>query len=182
MEYQPPSALDEAFFANSTPKEVERGTLIQREGETTRASFKVIKGCLLSYVLDKAGKKHIIQFAPEGWFISDMNSYFNQTPSELFIEAIEDSTVIPFAKSYEEEAKNLSTEALLDLNTKFRKSLISANKRLISLLSATAEERYLEFTETYPTLVQRLSQKLIASYIGITPEYLSGIRRKLATK
>jgi hypothetical protein len=78
--------------------------------------------------------------------------------------------------------ENWNTDALKQMNIKLRNNLIATNKRLIAMLSATAEERYIGFTETYPTLVQRLPLKLIASYIGITPEYLSEIRRKLAGK
>ena len=111
-----------------------------------------------------------------------MGSFFHQQPSDIFIEAIEDSEVELYSRAVLTEMENLGSNALMQMNSKLRNNLIATNKRLIAMLSATAEERYVGFTETYPTLVQRLPLKLIASYIGITPEYLSEIRRKLARK
>ncbi|MGR3810392.1 Crp/Fnr family transcriptional regulator [Jiulongibacter sp. NS-SX5] len=163
-------------------KKVSKGTILQREGDKSSAAYHVLKGCLKSYVIDASGKEHIIQFAPEDWFITDMDSFTNGTPSLLFIEAIEDSEIHmeydPAAFNFELFERN----ELVNIATKLRNSIIAANKRLINLLSASAETRYHDFVKTYPTLVQRLPLKLIASYIGITPEYLSEIRRKIARK
>ncbi|MFK7949486.1 MAG: Crp/Fnr family transcriptional regulator [Saprospiraceae bacterium] len=123
-----------------------------------------------------------MQFAPEGWLISDMDSFTNGTPSNIFIDAIEDSEISIISKFDYRDFHSLEKEALIEMSIKYRNNLIATNKRIISLLSATAKERYVEFTQTYPTLVQRLPLKLIASYIGITPEYLSDLRRKIAKK
>lgn len=161
---------------------VAKGTVLQQAGETSNTGYRVVKGCLKSYVLDRSGKEHIVQFAPEDWLITDMGSFFHQQPSDIFIEAIEDSEVELYSRAVLTEMENLGSNALMQMNSKLRNNLIATNKRLIAMLSATAEERYIDFTETYPTLVQRLPLKLIASYIGITPEYLSEIRRKLARK
>ncbi len=170
------------LFSGSKTITVQKGAILQRAGGTTNAAYKVISGCLKSYVLDGSNKEHIVQFAPEGWFISDMNSFYNQSPSDVFIEAIEDSEVAILRRSTF-AASNLSdSDSLIEINNKLRNSLIASNKRLIALLSATAQERYIGFTETYPTLVKRLPLKLIASYIGITPEYLSDVRRKIAKR
>ena len=111
-----------------------------------------------------------------------MDSSTNQKPSSIFIEAIEDSQVSFLSASDFGNFSNLEKELLTEISTKLRNNLIATNKRIISLLSATAKKRYIEFTQTYPTLVQRLPLKLIASYIGITPEYLSDLRRKIAKK
>lgn len=170
------------LFNDSKPRSVAKGTILQHAGDTTKLAFKVVNGCLKSYVIDKSGKEHILQFAPEGWFLSDMNSFYNQLPSEVFIEAIEDSELVTYSRNSLTQTKDWEKDVLIEINNKLRNNLIATNKRLIALLSFTAEQRYLEFAETYPTLVQRLSLKLIASYIGITPEYLSEIRRKLAGK
>ncbi len=176
------SKNDVNLFSDSKTKTVSRGTILQQAGDTTNIGYKVVSGCLKSYVLDKSGKEHIVQFAPEDWFISDMDSFYNRLPSDLYIEAIEDSELAIFKKEGFADLPDWNREALVEINTKLRNSLIASNRRLISLLSATAEQRYIDFTETYPTLVQRLPLKLIASYIGITPEYLSELRRKLARK
>ena len=170
------------FEAKVKSIKVKRGEVLQSAGDISKKAYRVESGCLKSYVIDNSGKVHIIQFAPENWLISDMASFFNQEPSKIFIEAIEDSHLLVYSHDAYADLEKLNDYFILEMNIKLRNSLIATNKRLISLLSATAEQRYIDFTHTYPMLVQRLSLKLIASYIGITPEYLSEIRRKLAGK
>lgn len=167
---------------NSKTKKISKGEILLSFGDIASFAYKVESGCLRSYVIDNTGKEHILQFAPEDWVISDMDSFTNEKPSIVFIDAIEDSEVSFISKSNFDDFHFLERETLIEISIKFRNNLIATNKRIISLLSATAEERYIEFTETYPTLVQRLPLKLIASYIGITPEYLSDLRRKIAKK
>lgn len=169
-------------YGDIKTKTLRRGTVLQHAGDITKVAYRVKKGCLKSYVIDKSGKEHIVHFAPEDWFISDMGSFFSEKPSDIFIEAIEDSEVMVLQGSSFKNLADLNNEMLVDINHKLRNSLIATNKRLVGLLSFTAEERYIEFTKTYPMLVQRLPLKLIASYIGITPEYLSEIRRKIVVK
>lgn len=170
------------LFDNLQTKKIPKGTILLHKGDVCKSVYKVIKGCLRSYVIDKAGKEHILQFAAEDWLISDMDSFVNKKPSNIFIDAMEDSEVILLTSSNYNDISQLDYIDLLEQNKKLINNLITTNKRLINLLSATAEERYLDFTETYPTLVQRLPLKLIASYLGMTPEYLSDVRRKLAQK
>lgn len=109
-----------------------------------------------------------------------MDSFTNEKPSQIFIDAIEDSEVSVISKSDFRDFSVLEKDLLVQMSIKYRNNLIAANKRIISLLSASEVKRYIEFTETYPTLVQRLPLKMIAPYIGVTPEYLSEIRRKMA--
>lgn len=163
-------------------KTISKGEMLLSQGEIANYGYLVKKGCLKSYTIDAAGKEHIVQFAPENWMISDLDSFTNRVPSLVFIEAIENSEYIPLSKSDFGAVNELEKEAVVEIANKYRNNLIAANKRIIGLLSATAEQRYLAFTDTYPTLVQRLPLKLIASYIGVTPEYLSDIRRKIAKK
>lgn len=166
----------------SKTKKLSKGDILLSFGDICSYGYMVKSGCLRSYVIDNAGKEHILQFAPEGWLVSDMDSFTNEKPTVIFIDAIEDSEIAFISKSDVGDFHTLEKELLVQMSIKYRNNLIATNKRIISLLSATAEQRYLDFTETYPTLVQRLPLKLIASYIGITPEYLSGLRRKLAKK
>jgi CRP-like cAMP-binding protein len=170
------------IWTNFKSKSISKGKILLYQGEICSVYYKVLKGCLKSYVIDKSGKEHILQFAPEGWFISDMDSYINNKPSNIFIDAIEDSEVLFLSEDHFGSIEKLDKEILIELNGRLFRNLISTNKRLINLLSASAEERYIDFTETYPTLLQRLPLKLIASYLGMTPEYLSDVRRKLAKK
>jgi CRP-like cAMP-binding protein len=169
-------------FDNIRTSKILKGTILLHKGEICKCGYKIISGCLKSYVIDHSGKEHILQFAPEDWIISDLDSLFNNKPSSIFIEAIEDTELLKLDASGFEKLSNVSDNYLKEFNFKLTRNLISLNKRLIGLLSSTAEERYLEFIKTYPTIIQRIPLKLIASYIGITPEYLSEIRRKLAKK
>ncbi|MFK8163002.1 MAG: Crp/Fnr family transcriptional regulator [Lewinella sp.] len=167
---------------NSKKIKVSKGQILLAQGDIATFGYKVESGCLKSYVIDKAGKEHILQFAPEGWVISDLDSASNSKPTVVFIDAIENSEVSLIAFADFGNFHQLEKGLLAEMSTKLRNNLVATNRRVIGLLSATAEERYIEFTQTYPTLVQRIPLKLIASYIGITPEYLSELRRKLAKK
>jgi len=163
-------------------KKVEKGTIILRAGEVSNYCFKVLKGCLKSFVFDNTGREHILQFAPENWWISDLDSFLNNKPSGVFIVALEDSEVVYFDKADYANLKNLPNSELLEEINLLTNNIISQNKRLILLLSSTGEERYLTFIQTYPNLTQRLPLKLIASYVGVTPEHLSYLRKKIAQK
>lgn len=167
---------------NSETKTVSKGTILLHQGDLCKAVFTVKKGCLKSYTTDNSGKEHILQFAPEGWDISDLDSFLNDKPSIVCIVAIEDSEFIISNKDFLLNYESFDKPALIELNNKLLHNIIATNRRLIALLAASAEERYIGFTQIYPNLVQRLPLKLIASYIGITPEYLSEIRRKIAQK
>ena len=142
----------------------------------------VLKGVLRSYFVNNEGIDYTIQFAIEDWFISDFNSYINQTPASLFVEAIENSIVQQI--SYKE------VEELCDKNPKFerffrlvaQKSFAFSQRRVLSNLGKSAEERYLEFFSLYPSIVQRVPQYALASYLGMSPEFLSKIRKRLVTK
>ena len=169
-------------FESNTIKHYKKGTILLAQGDRCLYAYKVKKGCLKSYVLDKAGKEHILQFSPEGWIVSDMNSFVYDVPATLFIDAIEDSELVVFDRNFVNATQEQTKEKLIQVIKIFTNNIIATQKRLMSLLSATAEDRYFDFVQTYPTLVQRLPLKLIASYIGITPEYLSEIRKKITKK
>jgi CRP-like cAMP-binding protein len=163
-------------------KNVKKRTILLHKGDLCKYTYKVIKGCLKSYVIDKNGKEHILHFAADDWLINDMDSFINNKPSNIFIDAVEDSEVAFLKKSDYNTISQLNHSDLVEMNKKLVNNIIAANKRLSSLLSATSEERYIDFIETYPTLIQQLPLKLIASYLGMTPEYLSEVRRKLSKK
>ncbi|WP_299251745.1 Crp/Fnr family transcriptional regulator [uncultured Aquimarina sp.] len=142
----------------------------------------ILKGAFRSYFVNDEGIEHTIQFAIEDWFISDFNSYVNQSPASLFVEALEDSTVQQI--TYED------VENLCDKNQKFerffrlvaQKSFAFSQRRVLSNLGKSAEERYLDFFNRYPSIVQRVPQYTLASYLGMSPEFLSKIRKRLTTK
>jgi CRP-like cAMP-binding protein len=172
--------LDMTIFNKAELKTITKGTILLQQGQLCKFGCKVIKGCLKSYIIDPFGKEHIMQFAPEGWLITDMDSVFNQVPSNTYIEAIEDSVVYWLQNKMTDFFDDLTAEELREQSKMMTRNIIASNKRTRLLLSSTGKERYLDFIQTYPTLAKRLPLKDIAAYIGVTPEYLSEIRRKLA--
>ncbi|MEM0516914.1 MULTISPECIES: Crp/Fnr family transcriptional regulator [Aequorivita] len=176
--------LDEALHITADLKRIKykKGNIVLRKGDLCNHSFFVEKGLLRSYMLEDDGKERVIQFAPENWFIVDRSSvYFNDT-SESFIEAVEDSEVVLLSENFICKA-NENNSSFSKFNDKLLHNHIrQLQKRINLLLGATAENRYLSFIETYPDLLLRVPQWMIASYLGITPESLSRVRKELAHK
>ena len=163
-------------------KKVEKGKIILQLGEVCQYTYFVTRGCLRSYVIDDKGKEHILQFAIENWWISEQVSFMNHEPAIYFIDAVEDTE---FVQTDEQgwQTFHQIVPAATEMNRKLQmNSLRSFQKRLISHLSASGEERYTSFIKTYPPLALRLPQKMIASYLGVTPESLSRIRKELANQ
>ena len=163
-------------------KKVPKGVFLLQYGEVCRNTFFVEKGLLRMFSIDKNGKEHIIQFAPENWLIGDRSSLYFNEKSNYFIEAIEESEIsfLPrdfFNKLLEEFPNSIEKNDLV-----LQKHVKSLQDRINSLLGETAEERYLKFTKRYPDLLIRVPQWMIASYLGITPESLSRVRKELARK
>lgn len=163
-------------------KKVEKGSIQLQQGDICHHSFFVSKGLLRSYTIDETGKEHIIQFAPENWIISDRSSsYFNE-PSELFIDAIEDTEIVFIDKNFIDAAAEISPSFRQQDNIALHNHIRQLQKRVNLLLGATAEQRYLDFITIYPSLTLRIPQWMIASYLGITPETLSRVRKELAKR
>ncbi|MCX2452695.1 Crp/Fnr family transcriptional regulator [Pedobacter sp. PLR] len=162
-------------------KSFDKNEMILMKGEVSPHGYFVLSGLLRSYSIDAKGKTHIIQFAPEQWWLSDRNGMFNEA-SEFFIDAIEPTQAVLMPKGFIDEAAK-HVPCMYDLNnTMLNNSIRFMHKRINMLLSATAEERYLNFIQLYPNLTLRVPQWMIASYLGITPESLSRVRKDLAHK
>lgn len=159
-------------FEGTTIKFIKKGTILQKEGNYQFKSYAVKKGLLRSYMIDKQGKEHIFMFAPEGWIISDFYAAFNGAKTQLFIDVIEDSQVIEINKTI----NDLSTEQLKIGLQKALKRVGVLQNRIVMQMSSSAWDRYQYFIEIYPDLYSRIPQKMIASYLGITPQALSRIR------
>lgn len=163
-----------------TPRTISKGEILLNKGDICLYTCFIVKGCLRSYVIDDKGKEHILQFAPENWWISEQISLINKEPAMYFIDAVEDTQYLAVDETFFKEFHRV-VPAARDMSDRLQlNSLRSLQKRLISHLSATGEERYLAFIKTYPPLALRLPQRMIASYLGVTPESLSRIRKELA--
>ncbi len=163
-------------------KTIKKKSFLLREGEVCKFEGFVTKGLFRVYHIDKNGFEQVLYFAIENWWITDIDSFTTETPSQLFIEALEDSEVLLISKKDKEFAySNLpKVEKLFRVMT--QKTHVALQRRMIDNLSKTAESRYIEFAEKYPQLIQRLSNIQVAAYLGITNVFLSNIRKKIALK
>jgi CRP-like cAMP-binding protein len=158
-------------------RKVMKGQFLVHEGGVCRCTYYVNDGSLRTYFIDMSGKEHIVQFAIEGWWISDLNSFIFQMPATFNVEAIEDSHILelPF------QNLEMLYEKIPKLERYFRiitqRAFVSFQQRIVQNFSMTAEERYLAFQAKYPKLELRIPQKLVASYLGISAEFLSKIKK-----
>lgn len=163
-------------------KNIEKGDVLLRPGEVCHHSFFVEKGLLRSYTVDNPGREHIIQFGSENWIVSDRSSTFLNEPSDLFIDAIEDTDIVLISSDFINEASEISSSFRKYNQIALQNHIRHQQKRINLLLSASAETRYMNFITLYPDLTLRVPQWMIASYLGITPESLSRVRKELAHK
>jgi|SRR5688572_3601306 len=162
------------------PRLYRKKQYVLQEGDTCTQINFVVRGCLRMYKIDNKGGTHILQFAAENNWITDLGSFYSEKPSELTIDALEDTMVL---KISHDDLITIYTQA-----PKFHRifrvlienSYVNLQKRLLQTISSTAEDRYQYFIDTYPHLVNRLPQTQIASFLGITPEFLSRLRNKRA--
>ena len=141
-----------------------------------------MNGCLRGFTIDKDGFEHILNFAPKDWWIGDLYSLLAQRPGIINIEAIEDSEVLLLNREKQEELYYKVPKFERFFRIIIEKSLVAYQQRIIDNLSLTAEERYIKFCKKYPMLINSISQKHIAAYIGITPEFLSKLRKNIYKK
>lgn len=177
-------SLDEGekeFFASLLePRVLKRKNLYLKAGVVCKHSAYVLDGAVKSYTVGADGREHILSFATRDWWISDLYSLISGKPAILNIQAIADSDVLMLSR--------VNQQLLYEKVPKFERffrilienSLVASQQRLIDNLSSTAEDRYLRFIEKYPTIPSCVPQHNIASYLGITPEFLSKIRSRIA--
>jgi CRP-like cAMP-binding protein len=153
---------------------------VLQEGDVCNSLSFVVRGCLRMYKIDDAGNVHILQFAVEEGWINDLGSFHGLRPSQLNIDALEDTVVLQISR---EELVRLYTDAP-KFNRLFRvlteNSFVQLQERLLQSIGSAAEDRYHRFLELYPELSGRLSQVQIAAYLGVSPEFLSRLRGKMS--
>jgi CRP-like cAMP-binding protein len=161
------------------PRLYRKKQYVLQEGDICNQFNFVVRGCLRIYKIDEKGNTHIIQFAPENWWMNDIRSFHKKQPSELNIDALEDTMVLQI--SHENLIKLYIKAPKFDriFRVLLENSFVTLQNRLLQNISSTAEERYISFTQTYSQLSNRLSQTQIASFLGITPEFLSRLRNRL---
>ena len=147
--------------------------------ERAKEVFFVISGCTRTYIYDFNGVEHNLSFAIEDWWFGDLQSFINNTPANYNIQALEDTTVLSIDRASWNTLLEQIPEFVVYTRALFRNTMFSQENRILQNLSFTAEERYHNFLTSYPDLAKRISQKHMASYLGITPEFLSMIRSKI---
>ncbi|QMW00882.1 Crp/Fnr family transcriptional regulator [Spirosoma foliorum] len=163
------------------PKKLRRKQYILQEGDLCKYISFVEKGLLRTYTVDTKGTEHIVQFAPEGWWTSDMYSYLTGERSQYNIEALEDSELLLLERDNMEHMVERVPKMERFFRIMLQNNYIATHRRVVSSLSQSAEENYTEFVQRYPDIVQRVPQHMIASYLGITPAFLSRIRARKHT-
>lgn len=172
----------EAVHSRVRHRSFKKKTLLLQQGEICKFEAFIIKGCVKKYYIDQNGDEVILQFAVEDWWISDIGSFSEQKPSNLFLETLEDTEVLMI----DFDSKQQLFNEIPTLERVFRIMLQRAYSvlegRFYSTVAHPAELRYLEFLDKYPSIPQRVPQQQIASYLGITPESLSRIKSSLFRK
>jgi CRP-like cAMP-binding protein len=158
------------------PKSVKRKEFLLREGEICKYSAFVTSGCLRGYTVDKNGIEHVLSFAPADWWMADLYSLFSQKPGILNIEALEDTETILLSRINQEKLFTEAPKFERFFRILTEKSLVATQQRVVDIMGLSAEERYSIFCKRYPTLIDHLPLKQIASYIGVTPEFFSRMR------
>jgi CRP/FNR family transcriptional regulator, anaerobic regulatory protein len=164
------------------PRRIKKRQFLLHEGEVAKYLTFVNSGCLRSYTIDHLGNEHIIQFAVSDWWIADVSSSLSGLPATFNIDALQNSDVLLIEISKREELLVAVSKMERFFRILMEANYIATHKRINDSLSISAEERYLNFIKSYPNLLEQIPQNQIASYLGITPQSLSRIRKELAKK
>ncbi|MDW3195055.1 MAG: Crp/Fnr family transcriptional regulator [Cytophagales bacterium] len=175
---------EEISFIERVYKErkVDKREFLLKAGEICKYSTFIVEGCFKMYCHDSDAKEHIVQFGIENWWIGDIHSFQKETPSRVYIKALEKSTILQIKKKDQLELFERFPRFNQVFKTLAENAIVSLQYRIIRNISYTAEERYLNFIKMYPDLFNRVSNVQIASYLGVTPEFLSTVRKNLVGK
>ena len=170
------------FLSKTETKHFKAKTILQNAGQICKKSYFVNSGLLRSFNINDNIVEHVMSFACEGWWMSDMYSLLSQKPGTLFIEVLEDAEVVILTKENQEQLYYEIPKLERFFRILIENSLVANQERLMDNLSLTAEERFEKFCLKYPDLIQKVPQKQIASFIGVTPEFFSKMKARLLKK
>lgn len=170
-------SIIEALFS---PKKYKKHQFILQEGNVTKLETYIISGLTRTYEIDEKGLEHVIQFGAEDWWVGDMFSFLTQTPGRLNVDCIEDTHVLQISKPDLESLYQQVPAVERYFRIIIQNAYIASVTRISSWMRKSAYERYTEFLQRYPQIEQRVPNHQIASYLGITPQSLSRIRKQAA--
>jgi CRP-like cAMP-binding protein len=177
-----PEAEFELLKKAFTPKKLRKKQYFLQEGEVCRYMAFIIRGAMRQYSVDNKGVEHILRFGIENWWMGDRESLTMLTPSRYNIDALEESELLLVTNAQMQELILASPPVARTVRIMDERSQIASQKRIHASISYTAEERYLDLQKTNPVFLQRFPQNMIASYLGISPETLSRIRKQALPK
>lgn len=163
-------------------QEISKKTMLLNAGDVCNFEAYVLKGCIREYFIDHKGQELTLEFAVEDWWVSDITSFENQTPSIMYIETLEDCELLVLSRAAKDELLTRVPKLERMFRLMIQRHLSVLQKRLFRTVSYTAMDKFEEFLRRYPSLPQRVPQHYIASYLGITPEFLSKIRKRQMKK
>jgi CRP-like cAMP-binding protein len=172
----------ELFLSKTETHYYKAKTILLNDGEVCKNSYFVNSGVLRSFNINDHIVEHVMSFACQGWWISDMYSLISQKPGNLFIEVIEDAEVVLLSKENQEQLYHDIPKLERFFRILTENALVANQQRIMDNLSLSAEERFEKFSKKYPSLMQQVPQKQIASYIGVTPEFFSKMKARLLKK
>lgn len=178
--------LDQAetdfFVSLLQTKKLKRKEFLLMQGDICITENFIVSGCLRTYTIDDNGFEHILMFGIEDWWVGDLYSFLTQSPATFFIDALEDTEILQISKANLDQLYQRVPKFERFFRLIIQNAFIAQQQRINQNLSFSAEQRYLDFILKYPQLEQRLSQKQVSAYLGITPVFLSMLRKKLSQK
>lgn len=156
-----------------------KGQFVVQQGDVCRSESFVLSGCLKTFYVDPEGQEHIVMFAIENWWAADLGSFITQNPADYNVQCLENTEIIQFSYERLEELYREIPKLERFFRIIIQKAYVTSEKRIIRNMCLPAKERYMKFREQYPQIEQRVPQYMIASYLGITKEFLSKIRQQL---
>ncbi|MFD0988967.1 Crp/Fnr family transcriptional regulator [Mariniflexile jejuense] len=174
------SESDVAFLqAKLTVRKYLKGQYIVQQGDICKYECFVLSGCTKTFYVDAEGQEHILMFSIEDWWTSDMGSFITQTPADFNVQCLENSELVMFSYDVIEDLYSEIPKLERFFRQIIEKAFVASQKRIVRNFSLSAKEQYLYFREQYPLIEQRIPQYMIASYLGITKEFLSKIKSQL---